>query len=253
MTRSAWIRAALAALIVGAPVVAGVASPGSGSASGHERARTGSDPSAASWCSASSHAPAPRQPAAPALSAESPLCSRTVALAVFPHRQRLAGRGLLGISDRRSEVPAGWQLVEANLAVRSDQPQRFAAATFRVHRRGIRDCVDSTLYRGDGRLDDACLPWAGAIQTPNDGAFIYVAERPGVPSRALHATARPARFRYAAARVGGTCAGARTAFAFAFVDHHRVYQAMLLIGSKATPRTRTDALTVLDHLRLRPR
>lgn len=29
-------------------------------------------------------------------------------------------------------LPAGWQLVEANLAVRSNQPQRFAAATFRA-------------------------------------------------------------------------------------------------------------------------
>jgi hypothetical protein len=147
-------------------------------------------------------------------------------------------------------LPAGWRLVKRDLAVSSDQPQRLAAATFRVRPRRSGGCVDSTLDPGRGRLDDACLPWAGAVQTPPGDAFVYVVERLGTSRRALHASARPARFQYAAARIGATCSGVGTAVAFAFVDHGRVYQAMLLIDTRATARTRAAALTLLDGMRL---
>ena len=53
------------------------------------------------------------------------------------------------------------------------------------------------------------LSQGGAIQAPHDAAFIYVAERPGIPATEPHVTKHPAHVRHPAARVGGTCADAR--------------------------------------------
>jgi|SRR5579875_3502047 len=144
-----------------------------------------------------------------------------------------------GVSVR---LPPGWHAASARLTPVTWPPQFLAVASY-------------PLPRGDGGAD-GCEPKAAVDRLPADGAFIFGWEYTGFPWPArrkaqLAAFApQPSRFRLPHL---GSDECVYPSYQLRFRTAGRYFQVQVMLGRKASGRTRALALKVLDSLVVRRR
>lgn len=179
------------------------------------------------------------EPAARPNEASPPVSTRTAAA------EESDGAKLVSLDDPAAGIsiryPAGWDATTRPLTVVAWPPQRLAIASYPLP---------------GGELDRDCAPVTAIEAMPPDGVFVFLFEytQPdpagevgGVPRVAP----RPDRFQLeeqAFARY--ECFG--ESYLIRFSDRGWAFQAHILFGAEAGERRRTEALAVLESLRVEP-
>ena len=141
-----------------------------------------------------------------------------------------------GLSVRR---PAGWHVIRRPLTDVSWPPQRLVVASFvlRQHRR-----------------DPGCGPTTATRELPPGGAFLLMWEYTRAPGEAVpRFPRRPTRFRLDRSTYRTYECSAISSYMIRFRDAGREFQAQVYLGVRASGRTRSKLLSVLDSLKVQPR
>lgn len=135
-------------------------------------------------------------------------------------------------------LPPGWQAIDRPLTAVTYPIQVLAAATYPV------------VFR---RPPGSCTPTAALEQMPPGGVLLQIIEyAPIAPTgkrvRVPRLPPRPARFRWSDATHGRfECAG--PSYKLDYRQEGRALQAQVWTGPAADPRSRAEALRILDRFR----